>query len=318
MMIKTDGFFKDISNDIDKWFDTSNFDENDSRPLIIGKNKKVIGKFKIEVGSKIITPFYGLRAKTNAYKLHNDHEDKKAKGTKKCLVKRHNSFDKYVDILFNDKKLLKSQFTFKIDHHTIYTQKVNKIALNYFDNKRIQANDKITTYPYSYFDNYTDINSKIKINIDRLNEIDKSGIKLTIYNTKDPLKKENNANITLDINKIIDVNSDNYLDSTKSTCIDIIKSTNANSNYLDSTKSVCEDIRKSNNANIICVDSVKNTYSHIIKNTNVNSNYLDSAKRTYIDIIKSTNVDNNYLDSIKSTFADIIKNTNGKTNKIKK
>ena len=53
MMIKTDGFFKDI----DKWFDTSIFDENDSRPLIIGKSKKVIGKFEIEVGSKIITPF---------------------------------------------------------------------------------------------------------------------------------------------------------------------------------------------------------------------------------------------------------------------
>ena len=34
MMIKADGFFKDISNDIDKWFDTSNFDENDSRPSL--------------------------------------------------------------------------------------------------------------------------------------------------------------------------------------------------------------------------------------------------------------------------------------------
>ena len=283
MMIKADGFFKDISNDIDKWFDTSNFDENDSRPLIIGKNKKVIGKFKMEVGSKIITPFYGLRAKTNAYKLHNDHEDKKAKGTKKCLVKRHNSFDKYVDILFNDKKLLKSQVTFKIDHHTIYTQKVNKnkIALNYFDDKRIQAKDKITTYPYSYFDNYTDINSKIKINIDRLNEIDKSGIKPTIYNTKDPLKKENNANITLDINKIIDVNSDNYLDSTKSTSMDIMKSTNANGNYLDSTKSTCKNIIKSNNVNIICVDSVKSTYSDVIKSSNVISNSLVSTKSTY-------------------------------------
>ena len=62
------------------------------------------------------------------------------------------------------KNLLKSQFTFKSDHHTIYTQKVNKnkIALNYFDDKRIQANDKITTYPYSYFDNDTDINSEMK------------------------------------------------------------------------------------------------------------------------------------------------------------
>ena len=286
MTIKTISFFKDISNDIDKSFDTSNFDENDNRPLIIGKNKKVIGKFKIEVGSKIITPFYGLRAKTNAYKLHNDHEDKKAKGTKKCLVKRDNSFDKYVDILFNDKELLKSQFTFKIDHHTIYTQKVNKIALNYFDDKRIQANDKITTYPYSYFDNYTDINSKIKINIDRLNEIDKSGIKPTIYNTKDPLKKENNANITLDINKIIDVNSDNYLDSTKRTSMDIMKSTNANGNYLDSTKSTCKNIIKSNNVNIIYVDSVKSTYSDVTKSSNVISNYLVSTKSTYIDIRK--------------------------------
>ena len=288
MMIKTDGFFKDISNDIDKWFDTSNFDENDSRPLIIGKNKKVIGKFKMEVGSKIITPFHGLRAKTNAYKLHNDHEDKKAKGTKKCLVKRHNSFDKYVDILFNDKKLLKSQFTFKIDHHTIYTQKVNKnkIALNYFDDKRIQANDKITTYPYSYFDNDTDINSEMKKNIDKLNEIENRGIIHKNYNTKDPLKKENNANITLDINKIIDVNSDNYLDSTKSTSMDIMKSTNANGNYLDSTKSTCKNIIKSNNVNIIYVDSVKSTYSDVIKSSNVISNYLVSTKSTYIDIRK--------------------------------
>ena len=184
------------------------------------------------------------------------------------------------------KNLLKSQFTFKSDHHTIYTQKVNKIALNYFDNKRIQANDKITTYPYSYFDNYTDINSKIKINIDRLNEIDKSGIKPTIYNTKDPLKKENNANITLDINKIIDVNSDNYLDSTKRTSMDIMKSTNANGNYLDSTKSTCKNIIKSNNVNIIYVDSVKSTYSDVIKSSNVISNYLVSTKSTYIDIRK--------------------------------
>ena len=45
MKIKADDFYKDISNDIDKWFDTSNFDANDNRPLPIGKNKKVMGKF---------------------------------------------------------------------------------------------------------------------------------------------------------------------------------------------------------------------------------------------------------------------------------
>ena len=48
MDIKTDYFYKDINNDVDKWFDTSNYDKNDNRPLETGKNKKVIGKFKDE------------------------------------------------------------------------------------------------------------------------------------------------------------------------------------------------------------------------------------------------------------------------------
>ena len=46
MHIKRDDFYKDISADVDKWFDTSNFDKNDNRPLEIGKNKNVLGKFK--------------------------------------------------------------------------------------------------------------------------------------------------------------------------------------------------------------------------------------------------------------------------------
>ena len=49
MKIKTHDFYKDISNDLDNWFDTSNFDVNDNSPLSIGKNKKVIGKFKDEL-----------------------------------------------------------------------------------------------------------------------------------------------------------------------------------------------------------------------------------------------------------------------------
>ena len=55
--IKTEDFFEDISNDVKKWFDTSNYDKNqknDKRPLPIGKNKKVPGLFKYELGGKII------------------------------------------------------------------------------------------------------------------------------------------------------------------------------------------------------------------------------------------------------------------------
>ena len=46
--IKTEDFYKDIANDVKIWYDTSNYDENDKRPLPVGKNKKVIGLFKDE------------------------------------------------------------------------------------------------------------------------------------------------------------------------------------------------------------------------------------------------------------------------------
>ena len=39
--IKTKGLYKEIANDVEKWFDTSNYNENEKRPLPIGKNKKL-------------------------------------------------------------------------------------------------------------------------------------------------------------------------------------------------------------------------------------------------------------------------------------
>ena len=78
--VKTDDFYKDISNDVDNWFDTSNYNKSDNRPLAIGINKKVIGKFKDELGGKIMIEFCVLRAEAYAYKLDDDREHKKAKG----------------------------------------------------------------------------------------------------------------------------------------------------------------------------------------------------------------------------------------------
>ena len=77
--IKTKDFYKDIASDVERWFDTSNYDRKDNRPLPIGKNKKVIGLFKDELGGKIVTEFCALRAKAHAYKLDDDTEHKKAK-----------------------------------------------------------------------------------------------------------------------------------------------------------------------------------------------------------------------------------------------
>ena len=73
---------------------------------------------------------------------------KKAKGTKKCVIKRQLMFENYTDSLFNDKIILKSQQRFKSDHHKVYTEEVNKIALSSNDDKRLQTFDRVTTYPY--------------------------------------------------------------------------------------------------------------------------------------------------------------------------
>ena len=117
--IKTDNFYKEIANDVEKQFDTSNYDDNDKRPLPVSKNKKVIGLFKHELGGKIMKEFVVLRAKTYSYLTDDDSEDEKAKGTKKCVIKRRLIFGNYTDCLFNDKTILKSQQKFKSDCHNV-------------------------------------------------------------------------------------------------------------------------------------------------------------------------------------------------------
>ena len=135
-------------NDVESWYDTFNYDENDNRPLPIGKNKKVIGLFKDELGEKIMKEFCSLRAKTYSYLMDDNSEIKKSKGTKKCVIKRELMFENYKDCLFNDKIILKSQQRFKSDHHNVYTEEINKIALSSNDDKRLQTSDRIKTYPY--------------------------------------------------------------------------------------------------------------------------------------------------------------------------
>ena len=146
--IKTEDFYRDIAGDVERWFDTSNYDEKHKRPLPIGKNKKVIGMFKDELGGKIMTEFCVLRAKAYAYKLDDDTEMKKAKGKKKCIVKRQIALKNYADAFFNDEVILRSQQQFRSDHHRVCTKEVNNIALSSNDDKIIQTFDKVTTFPY--------------------------------------------------------------------------------------------------------------------------------------------------------------------------
>ena len=117
----------------------------------------VIGKFKDELDRTIMIEFLELRAKAYTFLIdcyddddydRNNMINKKPKGTKKCVIKRELTFKNYKDSLLINEIVTKSQHRFRSDHHKVYTEEVNKIALSSNDDKRIQAFDRITTYPY--------------------------------------------------------------------------------------------------------------------------------------------------------------------------
>ena len=141
--IKTNDFYEDIANEVENRFDTSNYEVK--RPLPTGKNKKIIGLMKDELGGKIITEFV-----TYSYLTDDGKEDKKAKGTKKCVIKKMIKFNDYNKCLLDDEVILKSQQRFISKKHNAYTENINKIALSNNDDKRIVSLNKISSYPNGY------------------------------------------------------------------------------------------------------------------------------------------------------------------------
>ena len=100
MNIKTNDFYENIANDVENRFDTSNYEVN--RLLPMGKNKKVISLMKDELGGKIITEFVTSRPKTYSYLTDDGKKDEKAKGTKKCIIKKMIKFNDYKKCLLSD------------------------------------------------------------------------------------------------------------------------------------------------------------------------------------------------------------------------
>ena len=76
--------------DFERIFGNSNFENN--RPLPKGNNKKVIAIIKDDLGGQMMRKFVGLMRKTYSYLKDNNDEVKKAKGTKKCVMKRKPKF----------------------------------------------------------------------------------------------------------------------------------------------------------------------------------------------------------------------------------
>ena len=132
--IQTDDFYKDTANDVESRFDTGSYVPD--RPLPVGKNKKVIGLMKDELGGGIMSEFVALRPKMYSYKVGSS-KSKKCKGIKKGVVKKTISFVDYKACLFGGEASYRSQLMFRSLKHKVRTLEVNKLALSRDDDKRI-------------------------------------------------------------------------------------------------------------------------------------------------------------------------------------
>ena len=143
--VRTEDVFKDISPDAEEWYDTSNYEKDHPSSLYSGKNKKVIGFYKDECGGKHITKFVGLKAKSYAYETSDGEKNKKCKGIKKYVVKKHIDIDDYEECLFSRQSQLRSMNTIRSRGHNVGSEKINKTALSADDDKRIILEDGIHT-----------------------------------------------------------------------------------------------------------------------------------------------------------------------------
>lgn len=177
--VKTDCFYTDMINDIEK-YDTSDYAESNEygMPRV---NKKIPGLFKDELNGQIFTEFVGLRSKMYTAKIRKQENDekeknkeeekeedkmeteevkrenkqndllKKAKGIRKCILKKTVSFKDYMDCIEQNCCVVRKQNSIRSRKHQVYTITQTKVALSPYDNKRYILDGNIDTLPWGHY-----------------------------------------------------------------------------------------------------------------------------------------------------------------------
>ena len=138
LSVKTNDINRDLKN-LEDLFDFSNIDEN--HELYSEKNKKVLGKFKIETPINIfIDEFIALRSKMYLFKCGDDYKNK-LKGISKSQSK-HIKFEEYYNCLFGGEyKKECNNYILRSINHEMHLQEIKKSTLSIFDDKRCYINE---------------------------------------------------------------------------------------------------------------------------------------------------------------------------------
>ena len=145
--VETPDLYRSLESDIDKHFDTSNYEP--SHFLFNEKNKKRIGVMKDETAGIPIHEFVGLRPKMYSF-LFGNKNSKRAKGVKKSVVKNVLRHIDYKRTLFKEKRMRHKMTYIRNKFHNITTVETIKISLSCFDNKRFILNDGINSLAYDH------------------------------------------------------------------------------------------------------------------------------------------------------------------------
>ena len=140
LSMKTKDIIKDLKN-LEDIFDFSNLDEN--HEVFSNKNKKVIGKFKIETPKNVfIDEFVCLRSKAYSFKCKDNIESKnKIKGIS-TFQSKHIKFEEFYKCLFGGEYQKEcDEYLIRSLNHEMYLQKVKKSTLSLFDDKRCYINE---------------------------------------------------------------------------------------------------------------------------------------------------------------------------------
>ena len=157
--LKTNDFYKDISEDTGVWFDTSGYEKDHA--LYSSENKKKIGNMKDECCGNQIIRFCGLRSKLYSYEVNRHRngkgeweynvEKKKCKGIREYVVKKNVTIDDYEECLFSEKSKYRTMNVIRSRKHNICSEKINKKALSSDDDKRIIRPNKIDTLVIGHY-----------------------------------------------------------------------------------------------------------------------------------------------------------------------
>ena len=145
--VQTDDLYKDMLESA-AIYDTSNYPSD--HPLYSTNNKKVIGKFKDELGGKVMMEFVGIRPKMYSYT--GEESGKRAKGVKKSVLKKTISHDDYRTCLLEKKVYARDMPGLRSYNHVIKGETVYKVALAPLDTKRYILPDGSSTLAFGHVD----------------------------------------------------------------------------------------------------------------------------------------------------------------------